>query len=129
MECGLGQRWCLQRDMLVFPTSVPDRPNTRRGLLGALLTWYDPTGVSMPVAIVAKIIFQAACRKGYDWDAPLPSEIVSRWEAWKESLVGASELTFDRCLLPEPETLDCPDLTFELHHFSDASEEAYVKYR
>ena len=33
VECGLGQWLCLQRDMLVFPTSVPDRPNTHRGLL------------------------------------------------------------------------------------------------
>ena len=55
---------------------------------------------------------------GDDWDAALSEKKEERWRAWISALYYLEELKIPRCLKPSDMN---GELTYELHHFSDAS--------
>ena len=122
VERTLGLEWCVQLDCFQFKIVLKDRPPTRRGMLSTVYSLYDPLGLLSPVVLVGRQILQDICKGQYDWDTPLPQNIILRWEEWKASLWKLESLKIDRCYKPE----DFRDVIgVELHHFSDASTEGY----
>ena len=68
-----------------------------------------------PLILVGKTILQESCRDGADWDDKVP-------EPFPEPLPLLSGLKIPRCYKPE----SFGELkSVELHHFSDASKDAY----
>ena len=122
VERTLGLEWCVQLDCFQFKIILKDRPPTRRGMLSTVYSLYDPLGLLSPVVLVGRQILQDICKGQYDWDSPLPENIVQRWEQWKGSLQDLETLKIDRCYKPK-ESKDI--VSAELHHFSDASTEGY----
>ena len=91
-------------------------------MLSTVYSLYGPLGLLSPVVLVGRQILQDICKGQYDWDSPLPENIVQRWEEWKASLLNLESLKIDRCYKPK----DFKDVvSVELHHFRDASTQGY----
>lgn len=119
-EQALGVYWDTDSDAFCFNATLPEHRRTRRGLLSALSTIYDPLGLVGPLLIEARHAVQQLCRLNLRWDDAIPEEIAERWEAWLTSLDTVSQLRFPRCLVP-----GLLGSLPTLHHFSDASQTAY----
>ena len=78
-----------------------------------------PTGIRL---LQAKKFFQAECKSRKQWDDPLDPVNQHRWLKWLNDLPKLEQFEIKRCLVPEEfgKIIQC-----QLHHFADASQEAY----
>ena len=118
----LGLHWHVEDDSLTFIARQIDQPNTRRGILSAVASIYDPLGFISPLVLEGKSILQEMCKSGTKWDDPLPEHLTSRWLEWKKNCTELHEIQIQRCVRPG----DIGEVfRTELHHFSDASNYGY----
>ena len=104
-----------------FRISLKEQPNTRRGILSAVASIYDPLGLACPF-VLGKQVLQDTCKEGFDWDAPLSEELSSRWDHWLKDLTSLERMEVPRCYKPS----DFGNVkNIELHHFCDASTQGY----
>ncbi|XP_066913533.1 uncharacterized protein [Clytia hemisphaerica] len=118
----LGVLWSLKND--IFQFEAPDKvfAKTRRGMLSALNSFYDPLGLISPFILKGRLIFQSVCQLPIGWDDPVPKEYLVQWEKWIESLSDLKSLKIDRCFKPK-EFREVVEIS--LHHFSDACDYGY----
>ena len=121
----LGVRWKPREDSLTFNLREMaehckgERP-TKREVVGAAATVYDPLGVLTPVTVRWKMLFQTICREGLDWDQELIGESLKEWEKLTTALREEDiTLTIPRCYGAER------GKSVRLAGFCDASERAY----
>ena len=81
VERKLGGHWDVDRDAFFFKVREPHQPPTKRGILLAVSSLYDPMGFVCPVVLEAKKILQ---RMG--WDDLIPENLQSLWNKWKYKL-------------------------------------------
>ncbi|KAG1968718.1 nek6 [Pimephales promelas] len=118
----LGIQWSSENDTFSFNIDAKDHPPTRRGLLSVVASLYDPLGFVAPFTLSGKCILQELCRRGIGWDDPIPENLRSRWEEWKNGLQRLKEVAIPRCYHPHNFG---KIVRVELHHFSDASNTGY----
>ena len=121
VEKTLGIRWNLQSDSFIFNINLDTKPITRRGILSAVCSIYDPLGLISPYVLEGKKILQLICKNGSKWDDPIQKDLIPRYEHWFESLSKLSEISIPRCFKPATFT----EVRAELHNFSDASQTGY----
>ena len=122
IERALGVQWCVESDTLKFRIELADCPSTRRGILSAVSSVFDPLGVLVPFVLIGKRILQELCRDGVNWDDKIPDDLLSRWERWRNDAAHLAKLSIPRCYAP----VDFGEIKIvELHNFSDASENGY----
>ena len=63
VQRSLGTYWCIEADTFGFRIELKDKPVTRRGILSAISSVYDPLGAVSPVILNGKQILQALCRQ------------------------------------------------------------------
>ncbi|XP_066935299.1 uncharacterized protein [Clytia hemisphaerica] len=119
---ALGMKWCPENDIFTYQLSTNEKPLTRRGLLSSISSVYDPLGLASPYLLEGKKLLQLICSERCGWDEPLSSDQSSRWIKWRKELVMLEQLQIDRCFRPK-EFKDV--VSTSLHHFSDASADAY----
>ena len=125
IERALGQQWNIDTDTFGVKTSPPlARPgsDTRRGCFSTLSSIFDPLGMIGPVLLPVKRVLQKTWQFKLLWDEKLPEDLLKDWNKWKENLTLLNHVTIPRCYFPGGCSLDA---TFQLHHFSDASEVGY----
>lgn len=122
VERALGMQWCVKGDTFSFRTAVQERPHTRRGILSAVSSLYDPLGFLSPFIIRAKLLLQELCRLNLKWDEPIPAALSKYWSEWLSELQQMNIFKVLRCIKPKPFE---KQVKAELHHFSDASQTAY----
>ncbi|KRX45400.1 hypothetical protein T06_2913 [Trichinella sp. T6] len=120
----LGIFWQREFDMSIFrpPERVAEFADTKRGVLKALVSVFDPLGCLAPYRVRAKIIIQLLWQCGVAWDDPLPPETKAQWRTWKEELPDISRIVMERALV---QVLRKTITRLELHGFADASAKAY----
>ena len=96
-EQALGVKWNTEMDTLHINVDIPDRPPSRRGILSTVSSLYDPVGLISPVILKGKHFVKLLCCDGYDWDEPVPEDIVAGWLQWKESIPLLSQISVPRC--------------------------------
>ena len=121
----LGVQWLQSTDKVgVFTQKALDELSapkpTKRSLLRALASIFDPIGILCPTTVKAKIIFQSLWKRNIDWDDPLPSDIQVEYDGFVQQLKRNKSLTIDRCL-----SSFRAGGRYEMHTFTDASMEAY----
>jgi len=96
----LGVGWDLNFDVFVFQVVSDSQPCTRRGILSAVNSIFDPVGFLAPVTIEGKLILRDIVIAGFDWDEPLSLLYQERWESWQNSLKGLDKFFIPRQYLP-----------------------------
>jgi len=122
VERTLGVRWDVETDTLSFATCMKQKPMTRRGMLSIVSSVFDPLGFLNPFILPAKRMIQDLCRRKIWWDSPLSVSDEEPWRRWLDDLRKLDQLKLSRCLKPVGFGLV---KAVELHHFCDASREAY----
>lgn len=120
----LGIDWNTELDTFNFDhrdvtDKVADGPTTKRHLLRAAATFYDPLGLASPTSVVAKILFQDTWCRGIGWDELLPHDLGVRWRYWISTLTSLSSFNIPRCVRI------MHSKGSQVHVFCDASERAY----
>uniref|UniRef100_A0A183BUB6 Integrase catalytic domain-containing protein n=1 Tax=Globodera pallida TaxID=36090 RepID=A0A183BUB6_GLOPA len=112
----LGIQWHIQPDVIrfTFPDAEPTRSITRRKVLSAVASLFDPTGLVAPCLLGAKLLFQSLWDEARGWDDELREEAAVTWKAilanWREQ-----HIDLPRRAIPSA------DSELELHTFVDAS--------
>ncbi len=121
-ERALGVQWCVEDDNFTFDVTNKPQPHTRRGILSAMSSIYDPLGFLAPHIVPAKLLLQELCRRNVGWDEEKPQSLSDKWIVWKEELKQITNFQVSRCIKPKPFNNYAHA---QLHHFADASELAY----
>ena len=120
VERTLGVQWDAETDEFLFQLNMPLRSTTRRGILSAVASLYDPLGLVSPWLLPGKILLQRLCRKKIEWDATLEEEDHRDWNDWLKVLSQLGGIRIARRVSCTRELHNA-----YLHLFSDASESGY----
>ena len=85
-----------------LPSNIKGISNTKRGLLGALCSVFDPLGFAAPCLIEPKLIIQELWQRNIEWDQTLPADLAGRANKWINSVKYLSEIEF-----PDTTELTC----------------------
>lgn len=127
----LGMNWDTETDCFLFATRFsrvnPDvvsgaKNPTKREILSASMSVFDPFGFLAEFMLAAKLILQDLWGLDVGWDQPVPNVIKVRWQAWCAQIERTHLCRIPRCY--SSEILNSPDL--QLHVFADASEVAFA---
>ena len=72
---------------------------TKRSILKALASLYDPLGILSPFMAESKILFQDICKDNINWDEEFKESYKQRWHQWLKELEEASVIAVERCVL------------------------------
>ena len=117
----LGVQWNVEEDVFLFKVNEPSKPSTKRGILSAISSLYDPIGFISPVLLEAKKIVQSLWKLNIGWDDPIPDYLRDHWHKWKQELLDLSNVKIPRVYIANK--ADVVDIS--LHMFADASEDGY----
>ena len=84
----LGVYWDSKKDVFTFHVKPPDKNErfTKRNVLRAIATLYDPLQFLSPFILRAKVMMQEIWTAGVNWDDELPPELRNKWEQWLKEL-------------------------------------------
>ena len=74
-----------------------------------------------PIVLTGKLLFQQAAARKLEWDETVSLDLERKWRNWVQLLHGIDYLRFPRCINPG----EFDHAVVEVHHFSDASLQAY----
>ncbi len=122
LERALGQFYDPNTDNIVWRRKLKPRPNTKRGVLSAIASCFDPCGYLAPLILEGKLIFQEECRVGHGWDDPLLPDNLRRWLKWLQELPLVDAFQMPCGYIPR----DFGEVTdLQLHNFCDGSSVAW----
>ena len=101
---------------------IPEHVVTKRKMRSFLPSLYDRLGFIGPTILPGKLMLQDAARLKLAWDDKVPDEIELKWFKWLDGLHSSIDLQIPRCV--KPRDFD-DDTCIELHHFAEASLQAY----
>ena len=130
LERVLGVLWDLKSDEYIVSFEIPalmewktiNRAPTKREILKAMMSVFDPLGICQPFMIKLKILFQELWRKKLDWNDFISNEYCKKWQNWLEEAASLKEIRIRRCYFPEVPSVSAA----ELHTFCDASDKGYA---
>ena len=114
--------WCAESDSLQFRVELKDQPLWRSGILSTVRCVFDLLRLLTPLILIWKKILQELCCDRAGWDGIVSEPLLARWEWWGGDLLQLSNLKVPRCYKTEGFG---EVKSVELHHFSDASKDAY----
>ena len=129
IERTLGLCWDFRSDVFDLKAVIQLDARTKRAILRAVASTFDPLGFLAPVIFTAKYLLQDIWRSGADWDEELSEPIIHRWVHWAKSLTTLNGMVIKRCVSPVRKDVS----NMELLIFGDASEMgfgavAYVRF-
>jgi len=118
---SLGLGWKPVVDIFQFNVAISNKNSeiTKRSLLSALNSIFDPPGFLAPVLVKGKIFLQQLWLVKTDWDSPLSVDIVQKWHQYWSDLNTLKTLEIPR------KAVVCAGVWTEFHGFCDTSENAY----
>ena len=92
---------------------------TKRNVIKAIASIYDPLGLLNPIVVQMKTFFQRLCSAKYGWDDLITNDYLEEWNELVKSLSAIEFISVPRLYC----YYDTNDLVFtiELHGFCDAS--------
>lgn len=120
LECGiLGMKWLMSDDTLSLNATKLSKitgPITKRKVVIAIASLYDPSGLVLPVIVSGKILQQNIWREKLGWDDVLPGQLMEEWKQYETNVRALQDIKVPRWLGIKSST------PVELHIFADASE-------
>ena len=119
----LGIQWNKSMDTLEinfdkFLKTADEGTITKRKMLSAINSVFDPLGIISPVMITGKILYSKVCLKKLPWDDAAPEEIEKPWSKWVRSIRSCDSVIIPRSVAYGK------DSDIIIHGFSDASKSA-----
>ena len=93
----MGIHWNITDDDFFFSSKIIDSPPTKRGVLSAIITIFDPIGLLPPFILKAKLLLQSMWRLNIGWDDKLPPLQAEYWEEWLKILFNINQVHTPRC--------------------------------
>ena len=123
----LGLLWDFENDVIHFNfekvvAKAQEVPPTKQNLLRVLASMFDPLGITSPVIVCMKMLFQELCRDSIGWDDELKGEAKKKWNDWVVDLSRIKGIAISRCVY---HSLKQEVLESYLHGFGNASNKAY----
>ena len=109
----LGLDWDKGKNEISVVVPQENVITSKRGILRKLARIYDPLGLAAPLTLKSKLIYRDACKAKLAWDAPLSSQLVSRWSCLEREL--PPKVTTPRALTLQREEIE----EIELNGFGD----------
>ena len=122
VERALGVQWCVENDCFIFSIKIKEKPATRRGILSAVSSVFEPLGFAAPFMLKIKQMLQELCAENKSWDEELSCQQKLQWQNWQKDVVKLESCVIQRCVKPVNFGVI---VNVSLHHFSDAAEKAY----
>ncbi|UYV60243.1 hypothetical protein LAZ67_1000533, partial [Cordylochernes scorpioides] len=94
---------------------------TRRKILSAAHSLFNPIGFTCPFTIIPKMLLQESYGVKAGWDTDLSEDISRRFNAWLSQLTEVDKLKIPRCAVQTQDRR-----TWTLHIFMDSSNAAFV---
>ena len=123
----LGLQWDKFEDNFVFDfTEIREKFDvipTKRNVIKAIASIYDPLGLLNPIVVQMKTFFQRLCSAKYGWDDLITNDYLEEWNELVKSLSAIEFISVPRlyCYYNSND----PIVTIELHGFCDVSMKAY----
>lgn len=117
----LGIHWDPNSDDLKIYVEVPSQPATRRGILSAVMSPFDPCGLALPYLLEVKLLLQRLFKLPISWDDSIPPSEEDLWNQWVAELPSLETVSCRRALIPR--------LGYKgiyLCTFADASQKGYA---
>ena len=121
-ERVLGVLWNVKLDVFQFKVKLKKCLATKREILSATSSIFDPLGWIAPFTLRARGILQQLCKNGLNWDDTVPPDALNDWTGWCEEISALHDLNIRRGF-HHADYKD--DISVQLHHFADASMRAY----
>ena len=119
VERTLGVQWDVEKDAFLFKVREPHKPTTKRGILSAVSSLYDPMGFVCLLSWKLRR-FCRLWKLNLGLEDLIPEDLQSLWNEWKCKLAVLSQVQVPRCHVTDSTVVD-----ISLHLFSDASEDGY----
>lgn len=130
MEKVLGMWWETSTDYFSYSLRYHkmskeiwkgERVPTKREVLRAVMSIYDPLGLLSHVLIFPKILLQNIWRTESSWDEAISPHLASDWKRWIDILPSVENLK-----IPRWYGYNSKVNQVDIHTFTDASNEAYA---
>ena len=119
----LGINWDKARDFLYFDfedikSKFQFKIVTKRKVLQALASVFDPLGLINPIIVKLKVYFQKLCISKIEWDTPLDEKLLHEWNLIVSEFDDINAIFIDRnyCYQDESD----PFHKVQMHGFCDA---------
>ena len=96
VQRALGLSWDIQRDSFVFRPTVKEVSMTKRAIISAVSSVFDPCGYLTPFTFRAKCLIQELWWTSLGWDDPVPDQLHEKWKLWQQELYDLSEFHIPR---------------------------------
>ena len=97
-EKTLGIFWDSDADDFLFRIKTLHQAKTKREIFSSVSSIYEPLGFLSPVVLLAKTLLQAIWKADFDWDEPLPQELLRSWKDWSDALISLRKVRIPRCM-------------------------------
>ena len=76
---------------------------TKRNIFNLVGKFYDPVGILAPVVVKFKMVLQTMCEAKLEWDQPLPTDLLSKWQKLSAGLLEAQTIQILQCCTKQVE--------------------------
>ncbi|OXA50438.1 uncharacterized protein LOC110854180 [Folsomia candida] len=117
----LGLLWNLESDCISLDVKDEELDGvlTKRKILSAANSVYDPLGFCSPVTLMPKLLLQELWMLKTGWDEGVPDSVKKGFDVWRSELAALKKIQIPRCIFRGVTT------SRSIHVFSDASKYAY----
>ena len=85
----------------------------------------DPLGFGTAFFLKVRLILQQLTVDKFGWDTDVPGNVVKEWNKWLHSMLLLEKFSMNRWYFLHCGPLKSVDVKYQLHGFSDASDQAY----
>ena len=127
----LGLQWHIQQDIFTIKLEFKDRPKTKRGFLGYMMSPYDPFAIASPAMLSCKLLQREIFPpKDTDphkfhalgWDDPIPERFNKQWKEMVQTCQEVQKISLRRPFYPKDHGTSKHQ---QLFTFADASDLAF----
>ncbi|XP_021960659.1 uncharacterized protein LOC110856488 [Folsomia candida] len=109
--------WNLESDCISLDVKDEELDGvlTKRKILSAANSIYDPLGFCSPVTLMPKLLLQELWMLKTGWDEGVPDSVKKGFDVWRSELAALKKIQIPRCIFRDVTT------SRSIHVFSDAS--------
>jgi Pao retrotransposon peptidase len=99
----LGITYNMDKDEWSINSPVQRVTDTRRGMLAAMMSFYDPIGITLLITTTMKSTFREICKKHKTWDKRLQEEEKKNWKRVITTLKNIGDVKIPRRIVEKGE--------------------------